>query len=55
MHLPRRWGRAMPPRAAVLFHFAAVVQSAGEGCRLKAQMLRKEFNLSGPMLHLLRA
>jgi CRP-like cAMP-binding protein len=31
----------------------AVVQSAGEGYRLKAQLLKKEFNLSGPMLHLL--
>jgi CRP-like cAMP-binding protein len=31
----------------------AVVQSAGEGYRLRAQLLKKEFNLSGPMLHLL--
>ena len=31
----------------------AVVQSAGEGYRLKAQLLKKEFSLSGPMLHLL--
>lgn len=31
----------------------AVVQSAGEGYRLKAQLLKQEFNLSGPMLHLL--
>ena len=31
----------------------AVVQSAGEGYRLKAQLLKKEFNLAGPMLHLL--
>ena len=31
----------------------AVVQSAGEGYRLKAHLLKKEFNLSGPMLHLL--
>ena len=31
----------------------AVVQSAGEGYRLDAQRLKKEFNLSGPMLHLL--
>jgi CRP-like cAMP-binding protein len=31
----------------------AVVQSAGEGYRLTAQLLKKEFNLSGPTLHLL--
>jgi CRP-like cAMP-binding protein len=31
----------------------AVVQSAGEGYRLKAQLLKTEFNLSGPTLHLL--
>jgi CRP-like cAMP-binding protein len=31
----------------------AVVQSAGEGYRLTAQLLQKEFSLSGPMLHLL--
>ena len=31
----------------------AVVQSAGEGYRMKAPLLKKEFNLSGPMLHLL--
>ena len=31
----------------------AVVQSAGEGYRLKAQLLKNEFNLSGSMLHLL--
>jgi CRP-like cAMP-binding protein len=31
----------------------AVVQSAGEGYRLKAQLLKKEFNRNGPTLHLL--
>src|SRR5450432_288636 len=31
----------------------AVVQSAGSGCRLKAQLLKDEFNRSGPVLHLL--
>jgi len=31
----------------------AVVQSAGRGLRLNAQMLKNEFNLSGPVLHLL--
>jgi len=31
----------------------AVVQSAGYGYRLKAQLLKNEFNLGGPMLHLL--
>jgi CRP-like cAMP-binding protein len=31
----------------------AVVQSAGEGLRLKANVLMQEFNRAGPMLHLL--
>ena len=31
----------------------AVVQSAGRGLRLNAQMLKSEFNLNGPVLHLL--
>jgi CRP-like cAMP-binding protein len=31
----------------------AVVQSAGIGFRLKAQMLKNEFNRAGPVLHLL--
>jgi len=31
----------------------AVVQSAGYGYRLKAQLLKDEFNRAGPMLHLL--
>jgi CRP-like cAMP-binding protein len=31
----------------------AVVQSAGSGCRLKAQLMKDEFNRSGPVLHLL--
>jgi CRP-like cAMP-binding protein len=31
----------------------AVVQSAGEGLRLKANVLMHEFNRAGPMLHLL--
>ncbi|HZP85627.1 MAG TPA: Crp/Fnr family transcriptional regulator [Burkholderiales bacterium] len=31
----------------------AVVQSAGHGYRLKAQLLKKEFGRFGPMLHLL--
>jgi len=31
----------------------AVVQSAGEGYRLKAHLLKQEFNRFGPMLHLL--
>jgi CRP-like cAMP-binding protein len=31
----------------------AVVQSAGHGYRLKAQLLKNEFNRSGPALHLL--
>lgn len=31
----------------------AVVQSAGRGLRLKAQMMKDEFNKSGPVLHLL--
>jgi len=31
----------------------AVVQSAGEGLRLKANVLMREFNRAGPMLHLL--
>jgi CRP-like cAMP-binding protein len=31
----------------------AVVQSAGVGCRLKAQLMKDEFNKSGPVLHLL--
>jgi CRP-like cAMP-binding protein len=31
----------------------AVVQSAGIGCRLKAQMMKSEFGKAGPVLHLL--
>jgi CRP-like cAMP-binding protein len=31
----------------------AVVQSAGTGFRLKAQMMKNEFNRAGPVLHLL--
>ena len=31
----------------------AVVQSAGSGCRLKAQLMKDEFNKAGPVLHLL--
>jgi CRP-like cAMP-binding protein len=31
----------------------AVVQSAGQGWRLKAQMMKDEFNRAGPVLHLL--
>jgi CRP-like cAMP-binding protein len=31
----------------------AVVQSAGSGCRLKAQLMKEEFNKAGPVLHLL--
>ena len=31
----------------------AVVQSAGLGCRLKAQVMKDEFNKAGPVLHLL--
>jgi CRP-like cAMP-binding protein len=31
----------------------AVVQSAGRGLRLKAQMMKDEFNKNGPVLHLL--
>jgi CRP-like cAMP-binding protein len=31
----------------------AVVQSAGHGYRLRAQLLKNEFNRAGPMLHLL--
>ena len=31
----------------------ALVQSAGQGYRLKAQILKDEFNRSGPVLHLL--
>src|ERR1700722_17581513 len=31
----------------------AVVQSAGHGLRLKAQLLKNEFNRAGPVLHLL--
>jgi len=31
----------------------AVVQSAGQAIRLKAQILKDEFNQSGPVLHLL--
>jgi CRP-like cAMP-binding protein len=31
----------------------AVVQSAGEGFRLRAQLMKDEFNLAGPVLHLL--
>jgi CRP-like cAMP-binding protein len=31
----------------------AVVQSAGSGCRLKAQIMKDEFNRAGPVLHLL--
>jgi CRP-like cAMP-binding protein len=31
----------------------AVVQSAGHGYRLKAQLMKDEFNKSGPVLHLL--
>jgi CRP-like cAMP-binding protein len=31
----------------------AVVQSAGNGFRLKAQMMKNEFNRAGPVLHLL--
>jgi CRP-like cAMP-binding protein len=31
----------------------AVVQSAGTGCRLKAQILMAEFDKAGPVLHLL--
>jgi CRP-like cAMP-binding protein len=31
----------------------AVVQSAGQGFRLKAQMMNSEFNRAGPVLHLL--
>jgi CRP-like cAMP-binding protein len=31
----------------------AVVQSAGHGLRLKAQLMKEEFNRAGPVLHLL--
>jgi len=31
----------------------AVVQSAGEGCRLKAAVMRTEFDRAGPVMHLL--
>jgi CRP-like cAMP-binding protein len=31
----------------------AVVQSAGKGYRLRAQVIKEEFNRSGPMMHLL--
>jgi len=31
----------------------AVVQSAGQGCRLKAQVMKEEFDRAGPVLHLL--
>jgi CRP-like cAMP-binding protein len=31
----------------------AVVQSAGLGCRLQAQLMKAEFNKAGPVLHLL--
>jgi CRP-like cAMP-binding protein len=31
----------------------AVVQSAGLGCRLEAQVMKSEFNRAGPVLHLL--
>jgi CRP-like cAMP-binding protein len=31
----------------------AVVQSAGEGCRLKAAVMRAEFDRAGPVMHLL--
>jgi len=31
----------------------AVVQSAGEGLRLKAQVMKSDFNRAGPVLHLL--
>jgi CRP-like cAMP-binding protein len=31
----------------------AVVQSAGKGFRLRAQMMKEEFNRAGPVLHLL--
>jgi CRP-like cAMP-binding protein len=31
----------------------AVVQSAGQGLRLKAQLMKNEFNRAGPVLHLL--
>ena len=31
----------------------AVVQSAGRGCRLKASVMKDEFNRAGPVLHLL--
>jgi CRP-like cAMP-binding protein len=31
----------------------AVVQSAGKGIRLKAQLMKQEFNRAGPVLHLL--
>jgi CRP-like cAMP-binding protein len=31
----------------------AVVQSAGIGCRLEAQVMKTEFNRAGPVLHLL--
>jgi CRP-like cAMP-binding protein len=31
----------------------AVVQSAGIGCRLKAELIKSEFDRSGPVLHLL--
>lgn len=38
-------GDSMPSRA--------VVQSAGTGFRLKAQLLKDEFNLGGPVMHVL--
>ena len=31
----------------------AVVQSAGSGCRLRAQIMKDEFNKAGPVMHLL--
>jgi len=31
----------------------AVVQSAGRGYRLKAELMKEEFNRAGPVLHLL--
>lgn len=38
-------GDSMPSRV--------VVQSAGRGLRLKAQLLKEEFNLGGPVMHVL--
>jgi hypothetical protein len=50
---PLRTAAAFRNRRSISTPSRAAVRSAGEGFRLKGQLLKKEFNLNGPTLHVL--